>query len=106
MGRAAHVFVSSDSLPTRHRPFPPHNRRPVIAGSNRGPASLAEAGSGPNLALLPEGIIVGHCGTSARAARVISGSNGDDGDGEVLKMLEALALRKRAEYELEKVLRP
>ncbi|KAI4304530.1 hypothetical protein MLD38_040026 [Melastoma candidum] len=142
MGRSpAHALSPPlSSLPVA-APLRRTTRRPVIVGSNRNPASLAEVrvctnrtcrkqgsletfhtltslappevtvrtcgclgrcGSGPNLALLPEGIIVSHCGTAARAARVISSSNGDDGDGEVLKMLEALVLRKRAEAELEK----
>ncbi|KAL3724927.1 hypothetical protein ACJRO7_030006 [Eucalyptus globulus] len=59
---------------------------------------LGRCGSGPNLALLPEGVIVSHCGTAARAARIFWS---DDDDG-MLRSLEALALRKRAESELEK----
>ncbi|XP_056166797.1 uncharacterized protein LOC115676273 [Syzygium oleosum] len=58
---------------------------------------LGRCGSGPNLALLPEGVIVSHCGTAARAARVFC-----DAEDDVLRSLEALALRKRAESELER----
>ncbi|XP_030541265.2 dnaJ homolog subfamily C member 7 [Rhodamnia argentea] len=58
---------------------------------------LGRCGSGPNLALLPEGVIVSHCGTAARAARIFC-----DADKDVLRNLEALALRKRAESELER----
>ncbi|KAF8014618.1 hypothetical protein BT93_H0433 [Corymbia citriodora subsp. variegata] len=58
---------------------------------------LGRCGSGPNLALLPEGVIVSHCGTAARAARIFC-----DEEEEVLRSLEALALRKRAESELER----
>lgn len=58
---------------------------------------LGRCGSGPNLALLPEGVIVSHCGTAARAARIFC-----DAEDDVLRSLEALSLRKRAESELER----
>ncbi|KAJ7975347.1 Tetratricopeptide repeat-containing protein [Quillaja saponaria] len=66
---------------------------------------LGRCGAGPNIAFLPERIIVGHCGTAARAAQVMVGlfsaSEGTDSD-EVKKSLDALSLRKRAEIEFEK----
>lgn len=58
---------------------------------------LGRCGSGPNLALLPEGVIVSHIGTVARAARILC-----DSDDLLLKSLEALALRKRANSELDR----
>ncbi|KAM7265226.1 hypothetical protein ACFE04_002909 [Oxalis oulophora] len=67
---------------------------------------LGRCGAGPNLALLPDGVIVGHCGTAAHAARVMLGfcysSNVDDNNGDALrKSLEALALRKRAQSKVD-----
>ncbi|KAF7820316.1 tetratricopeptide repeat protein 1 [Senna tora] len=66
---------------------------------------LGRCGGGPNLAVLPDGLIVGHCGTAARAAEVMSnlvgvGEGSDSYDAK--NSLEALALRKRAEIEFEK----
>lgn len=66
---------------------------------------LGKCGAGPNLAVLPDGLIVGHCGTAARAAEVMMGlvSEGEgSGSYDVKKSLDALALRKRAEIEFEK----
>ncbi|XP_051116909.1 uncharacterized protein LOC127241754 [Andrographis paniculata] len=61
---------------------------------------LGRCGSGPNVVIFPEGIVVGHCGTPTKAADTMSfvcgGSVADDRDA-VNNCLEALALRKRAE---------
>lgn len=63
---------------------------------------LGRCGAGPNLAVLPDGFVVAHCGTPARAAEVIIQLSGGDSDSVgVSKSLEALALRKRAQCELE-----
>ncbi|XP_028772680.1 tetratricopeptide repeat protein 1-like [Neltuma alba] len=66
---------------------------------------LGKCGAGPNLAVLPDGLIVGHCGTAARAAEVMMGvvsmEEGSD-SYDAKKSLDALALRKRAEIEFEK----
>lgn len=59
---------------------------------------LARCGAGPNLVVLPDAVMVGHCGTAARAAEVMMSFVGGDPQGS----LTALALRKRAEKELEK----
>lgn len=59
---------------------------------------LGRCGAGPNLVALPDGVIVGHCGTAARAAEVMMSFVAGDAQGS----LAALALRKRAENELEK----
>lgn len=68
---------------------------------------LGRCGAGPNLAALPENgdgiVIVGHCGTAARAAQIMVGLvlDGHDSDGTAAKTgLEMLALRKRAQSEL------
>lgn len=61
---------------------------------------LGRCGAGPNVVALPSGVLVGHCGT-ARAAELMAGLCGA-GVSDVSKSLEALALRKRAEGELEK----
>ncbi|PKI63316.1 uncharacterized protein LOC116215235 [Punica granatum] len=58
---------------------------------------LGRCGSGPNLALLPEGVIVSHIGTAARASRILC-----DTDDLLLRSLEALALKKRADSELDR----
>ena len=59
---------------------------------------LGRCGAGPNLAALPAAVIVGNCGTAARAAEVMMSFVAGDAQGS----LAALALRKRAEDELEK----
>ncbi|KAK4750841.1 hypothetical protein SAY87_004323 [Trapa incisa] len=58
---------------------------------------LGRCGSGPNLVLLPEGVIVSHIGTVARTARILC-----DSDELLLKSLEALSLRKTASSELDR----
>ncbi|XP_061364119.1 uncharacterized protein LOC133307597 isoform X2 [Gastrolobium bilobum] len=60
---------------------------------------LGRCGGGPNLVVLPDGLIVSHCGTAARAAEVMV-SLFADGDSKT--SLDALALRKRADIEFEK----
>ncbi|KAF3438391.1 hypothetical protein FNV43_RR21153 [Rhamnella rubrinervis] len=64
---------------------------------------LGRCGTGPNLVALPEGVTVSHCGTPARAAEVLVGLCGggvwNSNDAE--KSLEALAMRKKAEKEME-----
>ncbi|KAL0535728.1 hypothetical protein IC582_030069 [Cucumis melo] len=63
---------------------------------------LGKCGAGPNVAVLPDGFVIGHCGTPARAADLIIQLSGRDSDSVgVSKSLEALALRKRAQCELE-----
>ncbi|XP_050220393.1 uncharacterized protein LOC126670660 [Mercurialis annua] len=64
---------------------------------------LGCCGAGPNLAILPQGILVGHCGTPASAARIIAGHyyNHDDNDAAIRSVLEAVSLRKRAEIEID-----
>ncbi|XP_022137239.1 sperm-associated antigen 1 [Momordica charantia] len=65
---------------------------------------LGKCGAGPNVAVLPDGFVVGHCGTPARAAELMMGLSGSGGGYDPLsvsKSLEALALRKRAETEME-----
>lgn len=64
---------------------------------------LGRCGAGPNLVVLPDAIFVGHCGTAARAADVMSDICGcEDSSDAWSKSLEALALRKRAEDEMGK----
>ncbi|GLT55909.1 hypothetical protein SLA2020_289920 [Shorea laevis] len=67
---------------------------------------LGRCGSGPNLALLPDGLVVAHCATAARAAEILlrlrCGDEADDVDAHSRPSLEALALRKRAEAEIDK----
>lgn len=64
---------------------------------------LGRCGAGPNLVILPAGIIVGHCGTPSKAAQLMIsvvgnfGGNDDDNDKKSKLCLEALALGKRAE---------
>ncbi|MED6196385.1 hypothetical protein PIB30_046920 [Stylosanthes scabra] len=61
---------------------------------------LGRCGAGPNLAILPDGLIVGHCATAAQAAQLMATLfSGSDADGKT--SLEALALRKRAEIEFQ-----
>lgn len=59
---------------------------------------LGRCGSGPNVALLPQGIIVNHCGTAAKAAQFMA-TAANVSDGNISKSLEALALRKTAQAE-------
>ncbi|KAL3512432.1 hypothetical protein ACH5RR_025149 [Cinchona calisaya] len=68
---------------------------------------LGRCGAGPNVFVLPQGVFVGHCGTASKAAHLMASSllvYGDDGEFErsCRECLEALALRKRAEDEMEK----
>lgn len=66
---------------------------------------LGHCGAGPNLVALPgNGVVVGHCGTPARAAQVMVGLllRGHDSDNTAAKTaLEMLALKKRAQRELD-----
>jgi hypothetical protein len=65
---------------------------------------LGRCGAGPNLVALPGNSVVGHCGTAARAAQVMVGLllRGHDSDNTAAKTgLEMLALRKRAQNELD-----
>uniref|UniRef100_A0A2C9WG21 Uncharacterized protein n=1 Tax=Manihot esculenta TaxID=3983 RepID=A0A2C9WG21_MANES len=63
---------------------------------------LGRCGAGPNVALVPEGIIIGHCGTAAAAARIIARHyEHEDDDATIRKSLDALALRKRAQVEFD-----
>ncbi|KAJ8752529.1 hypothetical protein K2173_004817 [Erythroxylum novogranatense] len=59
---------------------------------------LGICGSGPNIALLPDAVLVSHCGTAARAAQIFSST--DEGDA-VRRTLDALYLRQRAQAEIE-----
>ncbi|KAB5524245.1 hypothetical protein DKX38_021994 [Salix brachista] len=59
---------------------------------------LGRCGSGPNVAILPQGIIVNHCGTAAKAAQFMA-TAASVSDGDISKSLEALALRKTAQAE-------
>ncbi|EPS64882.1 binding protein, partial [Genlisea aurea] len=59
---------------------------------------LGRCGAGPNLVILPEGVVYGHCGTPRKAAEVMSAV----ADLRVDECLEALALRKRAEDERDR----
>ena len=62
---------------------------------------LGRCGGGPNLVVLPNGVIIGHCGTAARAAEIMANlfAGGED---DAKTSLDALALRKRAENEFKK----
>ncbi|CAN0907371.1 hypothetical protein LINGRAHAP2_LOCUS24770 [Linum grandiflorum] len=62
---------------------------------------LGNCGAGPNVVILPQGVIRYHCGTASRAALLMSEAVGVD-SATVASSLEALALRKRAELEIEK----
>ncbi|KAI5382411.1 uncharacterized protein LOC127107984 [Lathyrus oleraceus] len=57
---------------------------------------LGKCGAGPNLVFLPDGILVGYCGTAARCLEVMFGGRDDSKTS-----LDALALRKRADVEFE-----
>ncbi|CAL9769852.1 unnamed protein product [Musa acuminata subsp. burmannicoides] len=61
---------------------------------------LGRCGAGPNLAVLPPGALIGHCGTAAKAAQLLADLCGPEFDPQ--RNLETLALRKKAEDELEK----
>lgn len=62
---------------------------------------LGRCGAGPNVVVLPAGVIVGHCGTPSKAAQLmisVAGNfDGTDDDEKSKICLEALALRMRAE---------
>eukprot|EP00257_Ricinus_communis_P007776 XP_002524632.2 uncharacterized protein LOC8289783 isoform X2 [Ricinus communis] len=66
---------------------------------------LGRCGAGPNLAFLPQGVIIGHCATATSAASVIARhyNNGAavNDDSSIRSVLIALALRKRAEAEID-----
>ncbi|XP_042431860.1 uncharacterized protein LOC122018575 [Zingiber officinale] len=61
---------------------------------------LGRCGGGPNLAVLPAGALIGHCGTAAKAAQILAEICGPGFDPR--RNLEALALSKEAEAALEK----
>ncbi|KAK7358084.1 hypothetical protein VNO77_00005 [Canavalia gladiata] len=61
---------------------------------------LGRCGGGPNLALLPDGLIISHCGTAARAAEVMASLFAVGYDP--ITCLDALALRKKADIEFTK----
>ncbi|XP_042481899.1 uncharacterized protein LOC122062376 [Macadamia integrifolia] len=64
---------------------------------------LGRCGSGPNLVVLPDSIMVRLCGTPSRAAEVMLSFCGGSNDSlDAKKNLETLALRKRGEEALEK----
>ncbi|PIA35452.1 hypothetical protein AQUCO_03500072v1 [Aquilegia coerulea] len=63
---------------------------------------LGKCGSGPNLVFLPQAVFVNHCATPARTAQVLATYMGRGNTDDASKNLAALALRKRAEEELEK----
>ncbi|KAG5522479.1 hypothetical protein RHGRI_034602 [Rhododendron griersonianum] len=64
---------------------------------------LGRCGAGPNLVVLPQSTFFAHCGTPARAARVMLDSCGGDYD-DWTNSLAALALRNRAEDLLANVI--
>ncbi|WVZ23265.1 hypothetical protein V8G54_001809 [Vigna mungo] len=59
---------------------------------------LGRCGGGPNLVVLPDGLIFGHCGTTARAAELVVTLFAEAGH-DPKTCLDALALRKRANIE-------
>ncbi|WOH03281.1 hypothetical protein DCAR_0622743 [Daucus carota subsp. sativus] len=61
---------------------------------------LGKCGIGPNAVMLPGAVFVSHLGTPARAAALLSSTCGGE-LGSWRKSLEALALKKRAEGEME-----
>lgn len=63
---------------------------------------LGCCGSGPNIVILPDSVLVKHCGTPRKAGDVMSIVCGVDDEDEsgVIKCLEALALRNRAQDEM------
>ncbi|XP_010935496.1 uncharacterized protein [Elaeis guineensis] len=61
---------------------------------------LGRCGAGPNLAVLPAGFLVSHCGTASRAAQLLADLCGSAFDPQ--RNLEAFTLRKKGENELEK----
>ncbi|CAI0427650.1 unnamed protein product [Linum tenue] len=62
---------------------------------------LGRCGAGPNVAVLPRGLIRNHCGTAAQAASLMCESIGAS-SADVANTLEAFTIRKRAEAEMEK----
>ncbi|KAF5774083.1 putative tetratricopeptide-like helical domain superfamily, Thioredoxin-like superfamily [Helianthus annuus] len=62
---------------------------------------LGRCGSGPNLVVLPSETFVSHCATAARAADVMGSVCGVD-SVRCKKSLEALAVRKKGEAEMER----
>lgn len=73
---------------------------PVVTVKSSG--CLGQCGAGPNIVALPDGVVIRHCGTAARAAEIMVELCGLRGSVDADKCLEALALRKRAEAEIEK----
>ena len=73
---------------------------------------LGRCGAGPNLAFLPQGIVIGHCSTPTAAARLLArhfyrtndASAAADDDSAIRNVLDALALRKRAEAEIDQAI--
>ncbi|XP_077220536.1 tetratricopeptide repeat (TPR)-containing protein [Tasmannia lanceolata] len=64
---------------------------------------LGGCGAGPNLVVLPDCVRIGHCGTAARASEILSEICRSSGRSfDPAKNLEALALRKKGEGEMEK----
>uniref|UniRef100_A0A161ZPB5 Uncharacterized protein n=1 Tax=Daucus carota subsp. sativus TaxID=79200 RepID=A0A161ZPB5_DAUCS len=63
---------------------------------------LGKCGIGPNAVMLPGAVFVSHLGTPARAAALLSSTCGGE-LGSWRKSLEALALKKRAEGEMEAI---
>lgn len=66
---------------------------------------LAKCGAGPNIVILPGAVFVRHCGTPRKAADVMSyvcGVGDDEVEGRGRMCLEALALRKRADDEMDR----
>lgn len=69
---------------------------------------LGRCGAGPNVVVLPQGAFVSHCGTPSKAGHLmVSLACSFDGDDKEFERscracLEALALRKRGEDEMEK----
>ncbi|GAB2220829.1 hypothetical protein Droror1_Dr00008504, partial [Drosera rotundifolia] len=62
---------------------------------------LGRCGAGPNLVVLPAGVLVSHCGTPAIVAWVLMEICGERDEAKKARCLEALAMRKRAEVEIE-----
>ncbi|KAL8110994.1 hypothetical protein AgCh_026672 [Apium graveolens] len=62
---------------------------------------LGKCGIGPNVVVLPGPVFVSHLGTAAKAAQLLSSFCGG-GVGDWSRSLEGLALKKRAESEMEK----
>ncbi|KAI3982920.1 hypothetical protein MKX01_010403 [Papaver californicum] len=61
---------------------------------------LGKCGSGPNLVVLPDGVIINHVGTPAKTAQLLACFiTGKENDPE--NNLKSLALRKKADVELD-----